>query len=188
MIAHGKRVRSKSTAVGHLSGTEILWLPSDTSLGTFPSKKTCTTLRCVRELQMARDSTRRCGQGTGGGVRRFVQLHLPSTLTIALTVILTMLCPLGDATRRHDAGPTHSRKRQDYAFHIERRQIRMASLPQHWESRQGEMTVYYKQWIDSNWTFAKGPTQTPRVHYEACISHSPPGSSSAFRSTSAGWH
>ena len=91
LIAHGKRVRSKSTAVGHLSGTEILWLPSDTSLGTFPSKKTCTTFRCVRELQMARDSTRRCGQGTGGGVRRFVQLNLPNTLTTALTRILTTL-------------------------------------------------------------------------------------------------
>ena len=110
LIAHGKRVRSKSTAVGHLSGTAILWLPSDTSLGTLPSKKTCTTLRCLRELQMARDSTWRCGQGTGGGVRRFVQLNLPNTLTIALTVILTTQCPLGDATRRHDAGPTHSRK------------------------------------------------------------------------------
>ena len=145
-------------------------------------------LRCVRELQMARDSTRRCGQWTGGGVCRFVQLNLPNTLTIALTMILTTLCPLGDATRRHDAGPTHSRKRQDYAFHIERRQICMASLPQHWESRKGETTVYYKQRIDSDWTFAKGPTQTPRAQYKACLSHSPPGNSSAFRSTGTGWH
>ena len=52
LIAHGEKVRSKSTGVRHLSGIEILWLSSDAQLHTFSSKKTSTTLRCVRELQM----------------------------------------------------------------------------------------------------------------------------------------
>ena len=70
-------------------------------------------------MLQARDSTQRCGQGTGGGVRRFVYpntltIAVTITLTIALTVdltmMLTMLCPLGDATRWRDAGASHSRK------------------------------------------------------------------------------